>query len=60
MKSWTWQKWVGKLAPLVVALLTEGVWTFIEAPAPAWAPIIAGIVTMIAQAIISLFPVKAA
>ena len=58
MKDWTWQKWVGKLAPIVVALLASAVWEFAELPAPGWASVIAGIITFLAQQAIALFPPK--
>ena len=58
MKTWTWQKWVGKLAPLIVGLLAEGIWQFFELPAPGWAPIIAGALTFLAQQILALLPPK--
>lgn len=58
MKDWTWQKWVGKVTPIVVAVLTVGVWEFAEMPAPGWAAIVAGLVTMVAQAAVALFPPK--
>ena len=58
MKSWTWQKVVGKVTPIVTSLLTVGVWEFLELPAPGWAAIIAGLVTMLAQALVALFPAK--
>ena len=58
MKDWTWQKWVGKVTPIVVAVLTVGVWEFAEIPAPGWAAIVAGLVTMVAQAAVALFPAK--
>ena len=37
VKSWTWQKWVGKVTPVVVGVLTIGAWEFAELPAPGWA-----------------------
>jgi len=55
VKDWTWQKWVGKLAPIVVALLASAVWEFAELPAPGWASVIAGIITFLAQQAIALF-----
>ena len=58
MKSWSWQKWTGKLAPIIVTLLAVGVWEFAELPVPQWAPVIAGIITFIAQQAIALFPPK--
>jgi hypothetical protein len=58
VKNWSWQKWVGKLSPIVVTLLTTGVWEFAEIQAPMWAPIVAGIITFLAQQVISLFPPK--
>lgn len=58
MSKWTWQKWIGKLIPLAVSLLTGGIWEFFELPQPIWAGVIAGVLTMIGQAIISLFPPK--
>ena len=60
MKDWTWQKWVGKLAPIIASLLTEGVWAFFELPSPLWAASAAGLVTLFAQWIISLIPPKSA
>ena len=59
MKYWTWQKWVGKLAPIVASLLAVGVWEFAELPAPMWAGIASGILTFVAQQIVALFPPKA-
>jgi hypothetical protein len=58
MSTWSWQKWIGKLSPIIVTLLTTGVWEFIETPAPMWAPIVAGIITFLVQQVISLFPPK--
>lgn len=58
MKSWPWQKWAGKLAPIVAGLLATGIWEFLELPAPIWAGGAAGLVTMLVQWIVSLFPVK--
>ena len=58
MKKWTWQKWIGKLAPIFASLLSVGIWEFLELPAPTWAGIVAGGVTFIAQWIISLIPPK--
>lgn len=58
MKGWTWQKWVGKLAPIVSGLLATGVWEFAELPAPVWAGVAASLLTMLIQGIISLFPAK--
>jgi len=60
MKDWPWQKWVGKVAPVVVTLLTTGVWEFAELPAPFWAGVVGGLITMIVQGILSLFPAKTA
>ena len=57
--GWGWQKWLGKLAPIVTGLLAVGVWEFAELPAPSWAGIAAGLVTMLVQGIISLFPAEA-
>lgn len=59
MKKWTWQKWVGKLSPILMGLIAEGVWQFAELPAPGWAPIVAGAITAIVQWLIALFPPKA-
>lgn len=58
MKDWSWQKWVGKLAPIVVGLISSGVWEFAELPAPLWAGVVAGLLTVVVQAVISLFPAK--
>lgn len=59
MKDWPWQKWVGKVAPIVTSLLAIGVWEFAELPAPGWAGIVAGLVTMLVQGILALFPAEA-
>ena len=56
--GWTWQKIVGKLTPLITGLLAVGVWEFIELPAPAWAGVVAGMVTMLVQGILALFPAE--
>lgn len=56
MKDWPWQKWVGKLAPIIATLLATAVWEFAELPVPGWAPVIAGIVTFLAQQVVALFP----
>ena len=58
MQSWTWQKWLGKLAPLVTGALATGLWAFLELPAPQWAGIVAGAITAIVQWILALFPAK--
>ncbi len=58
MKDWSWQKWVGKLAPIVAGLVSSGVWEFAELPAPFWAGVVAGLITVVVQAVISLFPAK--
>ena len=58
MKDWPWQKWVGKLSPIVVTLLSAGIWEFFELPAPIWAPIIAGAITFLAQQALALFQPK--
>lgn len=57
MKEWTWQKWAGKLAPLVTAGLV-GVWAILEMDVPTWAPIAAGCVTFVVQQVLALFPPK--
>ena len=57
-EGWTWQKWVGKLAPIVTGLLAVGVWEFAELPAQTWAGVAAGIITFLAQQIVALFPPK--
>ena len=59
MKDWPWQKWVGKIAPIVVGLLAQGIWSFLELPAPGWAAIISGAITFGVQQILALFPPKA-
>ena len=58
MKNWSWQKWLGKLTPIVVGLLATGIWEFAELPAPMWAGTAAGLITVIVQGIIALFPAK--
>lgn len=57
-KGWTWQKWLGKLMPLITGLLAGGIWEFLELPASAWAGTAAGLLTVIVQGIIALFPPK--
>lgn len=57
-KNWTWQKWLGKAAPLVSGLIASGIWKFLELPAPEWAGIAASLLTMVVQGILSLFPPK--
>ena len=57
-KDWTISKWIGKLSPVVVFLLTDWTWKFIELPIPEWAPVIAGAITILAQTIIALLPKK--
>lgn len=57
--GWTWQKWLGKLAPIIAGALAEGIWALFELPAPAWAVVSAGILTFLAQQILALFPPKA-
>ena len=56
MKNWPWQKWVGKIAPIIASLLAVGVWEFAELPAPAWAGIVSGAITFLVQQILALFP----
>ena len=51
--GWTWQKWVGKLAPFVIAL-GGVIWSFVEKE-PQWWPIFAGAVTGVAQWILATF-----
>lgn len=58
MKTWTWQKWLGKLMPIIAGLISSGVWEFAELPAPFWAGVVAGLLTVVVQGIISLFPPK--
>lgn len=60
MKEWSWQKWLGKLAPVVTGLIATGIWAFLELPAPGWAGTAAGVLTTIVQAVIALFPAKTA
>ena len=60
MLKWSWQKWVGKIAPLAVGALTQQVWSFTEMPVPTWAPIVAGLLTFVAQQALALFPPKEA
>lgn len=58
MKDWTWQKWLGKIAPILTGALATGIWAFLELPAPQWAGLVAGLITAVVQGIISLFPAK--
>ena len=56
--GWGWTKWLGKLAPIFTALLAVGVWEFAELAAPGWAGVVAGMVTMVVQGVLALFPAK--
>lgn len=58
MKNWSWQKWLGKITPIALGLLTTGIWEFAELPAPFWAGAVAGVITVVVQGILSLFPPK--
>ena len=58
MKDWTWQKWVGKLTPVVAGLLATGIWAFLELPAPVWAGTAAGALTTVVQWLLALFGKK--
>ena len=58
MSKWTWQKWVGKIAPIAAGLLAGGIWSFLELPAPSWAAIVSGAITFFVQQILALFPPK--
>jgi len=58
MKDWPWQKWLGKIAPIVTSLLAVGVWEFAELPAPVWTGIVAGAITFLVQQVLALFPPK--
>jgi len=58
MKNWPWQKWLGKITPIAVSLLTGGIWEFAELPAPFWAGVVGGLITVLVQGILSLFPTQ--
>ncbi len=56
MKDWTWQKWLGKLAVLVVAV-AEAVFALLEV-IPVWWPAIATGIAWLVQFVIGLIPPK--
>lgn len=56
MKEWSWQKWVGKLLPFVLAV-AAAVWELIEGT-PGWWPTVAAALTGIVQWVLALFPPK--
>jgi membrane protein YdbS with pleckstrin-like domain len=56
MKSWGWQKWIGKLLVLAIAV-AEAIWVLIEGTPGWWLPIMTG-ATWAVQFIIGLFPPK--
>ena len=58
MKSWSWQKWVGKLLVLALAV-AAALWELLEGT-PGWWPAIAAGLTWAVQFILGLFPPKAA
>ena len=57
MKTWSWQKWVGKLVPAVIGV-GGIVWSVIEM-SPQWWPMATGLGTLIVQWIVASFPNKA-
>jgi membrane protein YdbS with pleckstrin-like domain len=57
MKAWTWQKWIGKLLVLAIAI-GEAVWVLFEGTPGWWLPIVTG-ATWLVQFIIALIPAKA-
>lgn len=57
MKSWTWQKWIGKLLPFVLAV-AAAVWQLIDGQ-PTWWPTVAAALTGVVQWVVALFPAKA-
>ena len=56
MAQWTWQKWVGKLLPFVLAL-AAAIWELIE-QTPGWWPTISAALVGIVQWVLSVFPPK--
>jgi len=54
MKEWSWQKWLGKLIPLLTGVF-GAVWSFIESE-PQWYPLVIGFGTMIVQWALAAFP----
>ena len=56
MKEWSWQKWLGKLIPLLTGVF-GAVWSFIESE-PQWYPMVIGFGTMIIQWALASFPEK--
>jgi membrane protein YdbS with pleckstrin-like domain len=56
MKSWPWQKWIGKLLPFGVAV-GAALWSFIESE-PTWWVVVVAAATGLVQWILATFPVK--
>jgi len=56
MKTWTWQKWVGKLLVLALAV-GEAVFVLLEGTPGWWLPITTGAAWLV-QFLIGLFPAK--
>jgi len=56
MKSWSWQKWIGKLLPFVLAV-AAALWQLID-QTPGWWPAVAAALTGVVQWLIALFPPK--
>jgi len=54
--KWSWQKWVGKLLPFVIAI-GGAIWSLIEKE-PQWWPILIGAATGIVQWLLATFPPK--
>ena len=47
MKTWSWQKWIGKLLPFVLAV-AAALWNLLEGT-PGWWPAIAAALTGVVQ-----------
>lgn len=57
MGSWSWQKWVGKLLPWVLAAVSAFFKEVLEIDVTWW-PTLVAVLTGIVQFILSLFPPK--
>lgn len=56
MGTWSWQKWIGKLLPFVVAI-GAAIWELLEGT-PGWWPVVVAALTGVVQWVLALFPPK--
>jgi len=57
MKTWTWQKWVGKLIPFILGVGGE-VFAFIELGQPQWWILGTAALIGVGQWLVGTFPAK--